>query len=590
MTSGTATPAQVSLRELVRPVVVGRRWRLALLVLFALCGGFAEATTLLLIARIGFAITGSGSRIDTGLGPLGGLELSTGTMILLAGALTLTRFAFQALVAWHSSRLTRDALVDVRKRMLQRFLETSWAVQARERQGVLQELMTTYASQWTNVLGTLLQGMSALCSLAALMAAALVVNGIAALAVLGAIGVLVFALRPFRSTIRRQSSRTAQANLHFATALTELASTAQEVRVFHVEDQVRRRMDASVETHGRAFAQSNFLAGVLPGIYQTAALLLVVVALGTIYNIDPGSLASLGAIVLMMVRSLSYGQLLQTVYQSLHQSAPYLERLRAQEREYFDAAVTRGGKPVDSVDEVACDHVSFEYEPGVPVLHDVSFRVPKGEIIGIVGPSGSGKSTLVQLLLRLRQPTKGTVLANGLDVDKLSLDDWYQRVTFVPQEPRLFSGTIAENIRFFREGVSDREIEEAARFAHLHDEIVAWPRGYDTPVGERGGQISGGQKQRLCIARALVGRPDLIVLDEPTSSLDVKSEALVRETLRALASRTTVFIIAHRLSTLAICDRLMVLLAGRVEGFDTPTALEASNPFYREALELSGLR
>jgi ATP-binding cassette subfamily B protein len=575
---------------LVGPVVAGRRRRLALLVLLALGGGLAEATVLILIADIAFAITGGHSRVALGLGPLGGLDLPIGTMVLLGGGLTLLRFAFQAAVAWESSRLTRDALVDVRKRMLRLFLGASWAVQARERQGVLQELMTTYTSQWTGVLGTLLQGASTLASLAALMAAALVINGIAALAVVGAIGVLVLALRPFRSTIRRLSSRTAQANLEFATALTEVASAAQEIRVFHVEDEVRGQMDTSIETHGRAFARTTVLSGILPGVYQTAALLFVIVALGAIYEINPGTLASLGAIVLMMVRSLSYGQLLQSVYQSLHQSAPYLERLQAQEHEYVDAAVTRGGTPVDTIDEIAFDCVSFEYERDVPVLRDVSFRVPKGEIVGIVGPSGSGKSTLVQLLLRLRQPTKGTVLANGLNVDKLSLDDWYQHATFVPQEPHLLSGSVADNIRFFREEISEHDIEEAASHAHLHGEVVAWPLGYQTPVGERGGQISGGQKQRLCIARALVGRPDLIVLDEPTSSLDAKSEALVRDTLQALASRATVFIIAHRLSTLGICDRIMVLLSGRVEGFDEPAVLEASNPFYQEALRLSGLR
>jgi ABC-type multidrug transport system fused ATPase/permease subunit len=117
-----------------------------------------------------------------------------------------------------------------------------------------------------------------------------------------------------------------------------------------------------------------------------------------------------------------------------------------------------------------------------------------------------------------------------------------------------------------------------------------WPRGYDTPVGERGGQLSGGQRQRLCIARALVGDPDVVVLDEPTSALDVKSESLMRETLEGLAPAKTVFVIAHRLSTLSICERIMVILNGEMHGFDTPAELESSNPFYREALALSGMR
>ena len=234
--------------------------------------------------------------------------------------------------------------------------------------------------------------------------------------------------------------------------------------------------------------------------------------------------------------------------------------------------------------------MSFEYEPEVPVLRDLSFNVNRGEIIGIVGPSGSGKSTLVQLLLRLREPTSGTYLVDGRDARRLSLDDWYGNVTFVPQEPHLFAGSVADNIRFFRTDVDDAAIERAAKLAHVHEDIAAWPGGYSTAVGERGGQISGGQRQRLCIARALVEDPGVIVLDEPTSALDVRSESLIRETIADLAPHTTVFVIAHRLSTLAICDRIMVVLSGALEGFDEPAKLEQSNPFYREALRLSGMR
>ena len=234
--------------------------------------------------------------------------------------------------------------------------------------------------------------------------------------------------------------------------------------------------------------------------------------------------------------------------------------------------------------------MSFAYEPDVPVLRDVSFEVRKGEIIGIVGPSGAGKSTLVQLLLRLREPSGGEMLVDGRDVRRMDPDAWYRHVTVVPQEPHLFEGTVADNIRFFRAGVDADALRRAAKLAHLHEDISAWPLGYDTPVGARGGQLSGGQRQRLCIARSLVEGPDMMVLDEPTSSLDVRSESLLRETLSDLAPATTVFVIAHRMSTLSICDRIMVIMNGSMQGFDRPAELEASNPFYREALKLSGLR
>jgi ABC-type multidrug transport system fused ATPase/permease subunit len=226
----------------------------------------------------------------------------------------------------------------------------------------------------------------------------------------------------------------------------------------------------------------------------------------------------------------------------------------------------------------------------VEALRGIDLRINEAEFVAIVGPSGSGKSTLVQLLLRLREPTEGTFVVDGTDARQFALDEWYRHVSFVPQEPRLFAGTVAENIRFFRDGVDQDAIERAARLANLHNDVVTWPDGYDTLVGERGGQISGGQRQRLCIARALVERPSMIVLDEPTSALDVHSEALIRETVGALGGTTTVFVIAHRLSTLAVCNRIMAVLDGVLEGFDEPARLEATNPFYRETLKLSGLR
>jgi len=397
-------------------------------------------------------------------------------------------------------------------------------------------------------------------------------------------------LRPIRSRIRRRARIAAQANLAFLTDATETASHSLEARVLGVETQVADRTAALVDEAARTDLRTRLIAQYAPVIYQGAALLLVVGALAAVYAAGVTKLGDLGGIVLIMVRSLTYAQALQNTYQALQASAPQVEVLHDEIVRLETATVDRQGDPVPSIGELVFDGVWFAYVPGQPVLRDVSFRVPKGEIIGIVGPSGAGKSTLVQLLLRLRDPDVGSVRADGHDVRRLSLDDWYAHVSFVPQDPRLFAGTVADNIRFLRDELDSTAIERSAKLANLHDEVMAWPLGYDTPVGERGGQLSGGQRQRLCIARALVDEPDVLVFDEPTSALDVRSEALIRDTIAGLGGHATVFVIAHRLSTLSVCDRIMVLLDGEMQGFDRPDRLEAENPFYREALELSGLR
>jgi ABC-type multidrug transport system fused ATPase/permease subunit len=195
----------------------------------------------------------------------------------------------------------------------------------------------------------------------------------------------------------------------------------------------------------------------------------------------------------------------------------------------------------------------------------------------------------VQLLLGLREPVDGAVRAGGRDIRTLLHSDWAKKVTFVPQSPALISGSIAENIRFYRDGISDEAVTRAATLAGLHEEVVAFPDGYDHQVGDRGGNLSGGQQQRLCIARALAGNPEVLILDEPTSALDARSEALIRETLESLRGQMTIIVIAHRLSTIDQCDRIMVIQHGLVAAFDTPAALKATSNFYAEAVRLSGL-
>jgi ABC-type multidrug transport system fused ATPase/permease subunit len=579
-----------SVRTLIYPLIARQRGRLIRLSLAAILGGFAEAAVLVLIARIAFALTSSGSDVRVHLGPLGTVSVSIGWLIAIAAALVLVRVALQAAYTILGARASCTVVEEERRSLLGLYLSAGWPLQAAQREGRLQELLTTYVSQAASAVGSFAQVITNAFNLGALLVTALWVSPVASLsAALAALGIGLL-LRPIRAAVRRRSARTAAANLDFATGITELASTLQEVRIFGVEAPVEERLDELNRRYANSWLRTSYAGGSVGVLYQGAALLFLVGALGLAYAAGFNRLSSLGAVVLIMLRSLSYAQGFQQTLQAVHQSAPYVEVLNQEAKRYHSSAMAHGGEPVHRIGTLAFDEVSFEYEAGVPVLRDISFEVRPGEIVGIVGPSGSGKSTLVQLLLRLREPTAGTFLADGRDARRLSLVDWYQHVTFVPQDPHLFAGTVADNIRFFRPSIDDAAIERSAKLAHVHDDIQAWPQGYATYVGERGGQLSGGQRQRLCIARALVEEPEVMVLDEPTSALDVRSESLIRETIADLRPDTTVFIIAHRLSTLAICDRIMVILNGVMEGFDEPSSLEASNPFYREALRLSGMR
>jgi ATP-binding cassette subfamily B protein len=208
--------------------------------------------------------------------------------------------------------------------------------------------------------------------------------------------------------------------------------------------------------------------------------------------------------------------------------------------------------------------VSFAYEDDRPVVHNVSFAIVPGTTVGIAGLTGAGKSTLMALLTRFYDPLAGQILLDGVDLRDFRLADLRRQFGIVLQEPVLFSTSISENIAYGRPGVRGDEIEAAARAANVHDFIAALPEGYDTEVGERGVRLSGGERQRISLARAFLKDAPILILDEPTSSVDMRTEAEIIDAMQRLMAPRTSFMIAHRLSTLEICDARLEVEAGRV--------------------------
>jgi ABC-type multidrug transport system fused ATPase/permease subunit len=571
-------------RSALSELVARYKGRMSLLAGVSFLGALAEALFLVGMTGIAMALIDDSQQ----LAPVLGHSATVGLALGLLAVLLAIRLGLSILGVQISTRLTAEVTTEQRQVVSDAYLRSSWDVQQSEPAGRLQELLTSFVGRVTGAVSTLTQAITATLSLIAFIGTGLALDPIATLAVIVALMLVGAILVPVRNRIRQTSRTFAGANLEFANAVSELGSLGLEMQTFGVRQSFAARIEHLTLRTANLQRQVLSLQGSLAPLYMTLAYAAILAGVAVLTGVGFDSLGVIGGILLLMLRSLSYGQQLSSAAGALAASAPFLDQVRDTVRRYQDSAAAHGDGVPAGVTPLVADRVSFAYAPSRPALSDLRFTIAKGEAIGVIGPSGAGKSTLAQLLLGLREPTSGTLTAAGIELSVVDRHWWTQRVAFVPQDAQLMTGTVAENIRFLRDGIDDAALRRAVMQANILGDIEALPHGFETHLGERGTRLSGGQRQRLSIARALAGDPELLILDEPTSALDSQSEALIRKSLADLRGRITVVIIAHRMSTVDMCDRIMVIEHGQITAFDRPAVLFSENEFYRRVLAISG--
>ena len=521
--------------------------------------------------------------IDVGIPPIresGNLE----PLLLVVGLVlvaTVTQAVSRNLFLVRSGQIGQDILLLIRRRVFRHFQRLSPAFHDRYTSGRVISRQTSDVDAIYEMLETGFDG---------LVTAALTLVGTSVLLLvldvkLGLVALLCGpALALLTNWFRKESARTYRTTrekvalviVHFVESMNGIRA----VQAFRREPRNQAIFEDVNDQYRRAnLVAFRLVAWFMPGIKLIGNVTIAVVLLYGGYLAYHGdvTVGVLAAFLLYLRQFFEPMQEISQFYNTFQSASAALEKLSGVLEEVPD--VPEPEHPValeDPRGEVRFDHVRFEYVPGSPVLPDLDLTVPAGQTIALVGTTGAGKTTLAKLTTRFYDPTGGQVLLDGVDLRRLTEDDLHRAVVMVTQENYLFSGSVADNIRFGRPDATDEQVEVAARELGAHGFISALPEGYATQVSNRGGLLSAGQRQLVAFARAFLADPAVLILDEATSSLDIPSERLVQRALQTILAGRTAIVIAHRLSTVEIADRVLVMEHGRIVEDGAPGELIAA--------------
>ena len=525
--------------------------------LTAFLGGLMEAMILSLFALVAVSATSGEGLLKL---PLIG-DVENRVAILFAFALIVFRLLLGLCSAWLNGALAFKVVSGIRHQLIRGYLRSNYGLKDSFDPGELQHLIVTFPSQGNGLIQGLSQAGAALLTVLAMFTYCLFTDLLltVGLAISGTI--ISFALNPFRRNLRKLSQRGLERQLKLSSDVAEVSEMRTEIEAYnaqHARERVLLQLSDQEIAVGRRAAITK---QVFNPSYQ--AVTYVAVSLGLLVgtSVNQAGLGTVAPLLLVGLRIFTYGQAVQQGGLLVAQIGPYLSYLNSTANKFEENAERIGGQTVERFDQIRFSNVHYHY-PGTEPPRGVSaltLELRCGESVGLVGPSGSGKSTALKLLMGLHNPDLGEIEIDGVPLSHFDLNSWREKIAFVPQFPRMLAGTVADNVRFFRHDISDESIEVALKAADMWSEVVELEAGMETTIGRGFASFSGGQTQRLAIARALVGQPLLILMDEPSSAIDASSELEVARAVSAATTQSTVVIASHRPAILQFCSRVIDL-------------------------------
>ena len=394
-------------------------------------------------------------------------------------------------------------------------------------------------------------------------------------------GLLFLFFKPLLYRTRVYAARASVANKEVSHYVNESIVGMKTIKSTSVTGQIIARGREFFSELKKLKVASMILSSLSSSLIQPMSLVFVVVVFAVAYKMPDFNFAALVAIVYLIQRIFQYIQQLQSNVHEASDAVPYLlNLLNYQQKADAHREKEGGGADYSFQNSLKFHNVGFSYQSSRPVLNEVSFTINKGEMAGLIGESGAGKTTIVDLLLRLFNVSQGEILLDNKNINNISLTQWRKNIGYVSQYVFLLNDTIVNNIKFFDNAVTEKDVARAAKMANIYEFIKDCPDGFNTVVGERGIMLSAGQRQRVAIARVLARNPQLLILDEATSALDNESEAKIQEVIENLHHKVTVLVIAHRLSTVMSADKIIALDKGKIIETGSPHDLLADKRSY----------